>query len=126
MDVLNFERKFCRCTKDNKRPGSGHINFLNLYLVEFDLHAEDHNDLRLWKLAQQATPFMTGWKELNVIVDEDSANSNLGRIGHWWRVGECPIATLRLKDLSVYGSGEQVCCILLCLTSKSNILSIGS
>lgn len=117
-DVIAFEERLCRCSLSGGDARRGHVNFLNLYLLEVALHNEDDNSLQLWEVAQRAIPYMTNWTELNIVFDNDSSTTMLDRIGHWWRPYCCSIRTLRLKDECSYGAGQFVrACMFLSVLS---------
>ncbi|KAI0666723.1 hypothetical protein C8Q78DRAFT_1072130 [Trametes maxima] len=106
-DVIAFEEKCCRCSLSGGHANRRHVNFLNIYLLEVDIHHENHNDARVWQLAQRAGRYMTGWSELNIVIDCDTSTTVLERIGHWWLPDQCPLTTLRLKDICAYGTGNE-------------------
>ncbi|OJT15232.1 hypothetical protein TRAPUB_8210 [Trametes pubescens] len=87
-------------------PRRVHINFLNLYLLEVDLHNETNNGPWLWDIAQCATQYMTNWTELSIIISNNSSTIMLSHVRHWWRPLFCSIQTLRLKDECSYGVGQ--------------------
>ncbi|KAI0674735.1 hypothetical protein C8Q78DRAFT_1075113 [Trametes maxima] len=107
-DIVAFEEKCCHCALSGGPPERTHVNFLNLYLLEVDLHHQNHNNPQLWQVAQHAGQYMTGWTELNVILDNNTSCTLLEHIGHWWQPGHCPLITLCIKDLCSYGSGTDV------------------
>ncbi|KAL1937210.1 hypothetical protein VTO73DRAFT_14463 [Trametes versicolor] len=106
LDVIAFEERGCRCVLSGGDPRRVHVNFLNLYLLEVDLHNETDNGPLLWDIAQRATPYMTNWTELNIVISDNSSTTMLSRAGHWWRPSLCHIQTLRLKDECNYGVGQ--------------------
>ncbi|EIW56104.1 uncharacterized protein TRAVEDRAFT_50590 [Trametes versicolor FP-101664 SS1] len=106
LDVIAFEEHGCQCALSGGDPQRVHINFLNLYLLEVDLHNETNNGPLLWDIAQCATPYMTNWTELNIVTSNNSSTTMLSRAGHWWRPSLCRIQTLRLKDECNYGVGQ--------------------
>lgn len=108
LDIIAFEEHGCRCVLSGGDPRRVHINFLNLYLLEVDLHNETDNGPLLWDIAQRATPYMTNWTELNIVISDNSSTTMLSRAGHWWRPSLCRIQTLRLKDECNYGVGQFV------------------
>ncbi|KAI9069013.1 hypothetical protein FKP32DRAFT_1671737 [Trametes sanguinea] len=125
-DVIEYERKWCRCPLSGGNSDHPHVNFLNLYLLEVEIQDESLNNLDLWMLAVQATPFMTNWIELNVIINDEVFCSVLGQTTRWWPVGKCPIKTLRLKDTCHYGPGTQGVAQLLGPSPWDNHLSFVS
>ncbi|KAI0640385.1 hypothetical protein C8Q79DRAFT_930670 [Trametes meyenii] len=76
-DVIAFEEKCCRCSLSGGHTSCKHVNFLNVYLLEVNMHHEIHNNARVWQLAQQAGCYMTGWLELNVVIDSDTSTTVL-------------------------------------------------
>ncbi|EIW51265.1 uncharacterized protein TRAVEDRAFT_54716 [Trametes versicolor FP-101664 SS1] len=106
LDVIAFEEHGCQCALSSGDPQRVHINFLNLYLLEVDLHNKTGNGPLLWDIAQRATPYMTNWTELNIVTSDNLSTTMLSRARHWWRPSLCHIQTLRLKDECNYGVGQ--------------------
>ncbi len=83
LDVIAFEEHRCQHVLSGGNPQQVHINFLNLYLLEVNLHDETNNGPWLWDIAQWATQYMTNWTELSIIISDNSLTTMLSCAGHW-------------------------------------------
>ncbi|KAJ3016092.1 hypothetical protein NUW54_g883 [Trametes sanguinea] len=50
-NVIEYERKWCRCPLSDGNSNHPHVNFLNLYLLEVEIQNKSLNNLDLWMLA---------------------------------------------------------------------------